>query len=202
MERTVQQLVHGDALGLQTNSLNCPRKGRRRYPASFLWQPWYALSTALVGDATIYRIQLPDRGSAPAHRVRLSFPLLSSLRVRDAMTRAPIGDAGALPDGTNAVLTLAPSEGLDEALEQLSESGMSEAIVVDQQRVIGRLSTRDIVAAYKTTLARGVRRTKRLGTESELLEAQLDAASPLVGKSLQEIVFPADTLVVSIARDG
>ena len=154
MERTVQQLVHGDALGLQTNSLNCPRKGRRRYPASFIWQPWYAQSTALVGDPTIYRIQLPDRGSAPAHRVRLSFPLLSSLRVRDAMIRAQIGDAGALPDGTNAVLTLAPSEGLDEALEQLSESGMSEAIVVDQQRVISRLSTRDIVAAYKTALAR------------------------------------------------
>ena len=124
MERTVQQLVHGDALGLQTNSLNCPRKGRRRYPALFLWQPWYAQST------------------------------LSSLCVRDAVTRAPIGDAGALPDGTNAVLTLAPSEGLDEALEQLSESGMSEAIVVDQQRVISRLSTRDIVAAYKTALAR------------------------------------------------
>src|SRR6187200_517766 len=113
MERTARQLVHGDALGLQTNSLNCPRKGRRRYPASFLWQTRCALSTVLVGDATIYRSQLPALASAPAHRVRLSFPLLSSLRVRDAMTRAPIGDAGALPDGTNAVLTLAPSEGLD-----------------------------------------------------------------------------------------
>jgi Trk K+ transport system NAD-binding subunit len=99
-------------------------------------------------------------------------------------------------------LTLAPSEGLDEALEQLSETGVSEAVVVDQQQAIGTLTTRDIVAAYKTALARGVRRTKRLGTESELLEARLDAASPLVGKSLQEIVFPADTLVVSIARDG
>src|SRR5215213_479621 len=101
MERPVQQLVHGDALGLQTNSLNCPRKGRRRYPASFLWQPWYAQSMALVGDATIYRIQLPDRGSAPAHRVRLSFPLLSSLRVRDAMMRDPGGGVDVAPDGTD-----------------------------------------------------------------------------------------------------
>lgn len=124
--------------------------------------------------------------------MRLSFPLLSSLRVRDAMTPAPIGDTKAMPDGTRAVLTLTPGQGLDEALELLSETGMSEAIVVDQQQAMGRLSTRDIVAAYKTALARGVRRTKRLGTESELLEAQLDAASPLVGKRLQEIVFPAD----------
>jgi CIC family chloride channel protein len=161
-----------------------------------------ALSTALVGDATIYRSQLPDRGSAPAHRVRLSFPLLSSLRVRDAMTRASTGDGEAMLDGTRAVLTLEPSDGLDEALEQLSEMGMSEAIVVDQQQAIGRLSTRDIVAAYKTALARGVRRTRRLGSESELLEAQLDAMSPLTGKTLQEIAFPADTLVVSISRDG
>ena len=105
-------------------------------------------------------------------------------------------------DGTRAVLTLEPSDGLDEALEQLSETGLSEAIVVDQQQAIGRLSTRDIVAAYKTALARGVRRTRRLGSESELLEAQLDAMSPLTGKTLQEIAFPADTLVVSISRDG
>jgi CIC family chloride channel protein len=47
-----------------------------------------ALSTALVGDSTIYRSQLPDRAASPAHRVRLSFPLLSSLVVRDAMTPA------------------------------------------------------------------------------------------------------------------
>src|ERR687884_484235 len=44
------------------------------------------VSTALVGDNTIYRSQLPNRASAPAHRVQFSFPLLSALVVRDAMT--------------------------------------------------------------------------------------------------------------------
>jgi CIC family chloride channel protein len=44
------------------------------------------VSTALVGDTTIYRSQLPNRASAPAHRVRFSVPLLSTLVVRDAMT--------------------------------------------------------------------------------------------------------------------
>jgi CIC family chloride channel protein len=50
------------------------------------------VSTALVGDNTIYRSQLPNRASSPAHRVHFAFPLLSSLLVRDAMrpTRAPI----------------------------------------------------------------------------------------------------------------
>ena len=44
-----------------------------------------AVSTALVGDRTIYRSQLRDRSSSPFHRVRLSFPMLSALLVRDAM---------------------------------------------------------------------------------------------------------------------
>jgi CIC family chloride channel protein len=63
-----------------------------------------AISTALVGNNTIYRSQLPDRASSPAHRVRFSFPLLSSLFVRDAMERpgpdihesAPLSAAEAL----------------------------------------------------------------------------------------------------------
>jgi len=45
-----------------------------------------AVSTALVGDRTIYRSQLRDRASSPFHRVRLSFPMLSALLVRDAMS--------------------------------------------------------------------------------------------------------------------
>jgi CIC family chloride channel protein len=47
-----------------------------------------AVSTALVGDTTIYSSQLRDRASAPAHRVRFSFPMLSALRARDAMAPA------------------------------------------------------------------------------------------------------------------
>jgi CIC family chloride channel protein len=45
-----------------------------------------AISTAIAGNTTIYRSQIPDRASSPVHRVRMSFPLLSSLLVRDAVT--------------------------------------------------------------------------------------------------------------------
>ncbi|MCC7021677.1 MAG: chloride channel protein [Thermomicrobiales bacterium] len=161
-----------------------------------------ALSTALVGDATIYRSQLPDRGSAPAHRVRLSFPLLSSLRVRDAMVAFHGGPGPEGASGAEQVPALAPDEGLDDALEQLSTAGVSSAPVVAEGQTIGELKTRDIVAAYKGALSRGVRRSQRLGPESELLEARLDAESPLTGRMLREVAFPGDALVVSILRDG
>lgn len=58
-----------------------------------------AISTAIVGDNTIYKSQLPDRASSPAHRVRMSFPLLSSLLVRDAIS-ACTTLPGSLPIGT------------------------------------------------------------------------------------------------------
>lgn len=156
-----------------------------------------ALSTALVGDATIYRSQLPDRSSAPAHRVRLSFPLLSSLRVRDAMTLPGPNDSVAPTEG---MLRLSPDTPLDDALEQISEAHADEAAVIEREHLVGRVTTRDIVAAYKLALARGVRRTRRLGAESTLLEAHLAEGSSLAGKPLQEITFPADALVVSITR--
>ncbi len=77
------------------------------------------VSTALVGDNTIYRSQLPNRASSPAHRVRFGFPLLSALLVRDAMV--PVGP-GLRSD---APLSLA------EARLQESEAG--EAVVVDER---------------------------------------------------------------------
>ena len=159
-----------------------------------------ALSTALVGDETIYRSQLPDRGSAPAHRVRLSFPLLASLRVRDAMaTGAP---PPAVADGAPGLPRLAPEVALDDALARLAETGAVAALVVEDGPPLGWLTTRDIAAAYREAEAGNVRRSGGVGAESELLEADLWPGSPLAGKPLREVVFPARALVVSVTREG
>src|SRR4029078_3459739 len=52
-----------------------------------------AISTALVGNNTIYHSQRRRRADAPGHRLRFSFPLMSSLFVRDAMSPAPLAVA-------------------------------------------------------------------------------------------------------------
>jgi CIC family chloride channel protein len=78
------------------------------------------VSTALVGDNTIYRSQLPNRASSPAHRVHFAIPLLASLLVRDAMrpprvpvrTTASIRDALAvLAEQAAIVLSVADQDG-------------------------------------------------------------------------------------------
>jgi CBS domain-containing protein len=63
------------------------------------------VSTALVGDNTIYRSQLPNRASSPAHRVHFAFPLLASLLVRDAMRppRVPIRTTATIRDALAAL---------------------------------------------------------------------------------------------------
>jgi CIC family chloride channel protein len=77
------------------------------------------VSTALVGDNTIYRSQLPNRASSPAHRVHFAFPLLSSLMVRDAMRppRVPIRTTACVRD----------------ALALLSEQSAMVLCVVDER---------------------------------------------------------------------
>jgi chloride channel protein, CIC family len=48
------------------------------------------ISSILVGKATIYISQVDTRADSPAHRLQLSFPLLSTLAVRQAMSGRPV----------------------------------------------------------------------------------------------------------------
>ncbi len=88
-----------------------------------------ALSTALVGDHSIYRSQLPNRAASPAHRVRLSFPLLSSLAVRDAVV---------------AVMPLSSSTTIAVARTTAAETG---AVVADGGRLVGVVTADALLAA-------------------------------------------------------
>lgn len=63
------------------------------------------ISSMLIGNNTIYTSQLATRADSPAHRLQLSFPLLSTLAVRQAMQ--PLS------------LYIAPTMTLDEAEQEL-----------------------------------------------------------------------------------
>lgn len=156
-----------------------------------------AISTAIVGDHTIYQSQLRTRADSPAHRVRLSFPLLSSLMVRDAM----------VVDRTDSVSTdspvlLSPNQSLDMALDRLTAHGLSWAPVVDDHVVLGRLNVRDIIQTYKTTLEKSVRRAASLTPETVMFEVTVEQSSALAGRKLREIGLPNETMIVSITHDG
>jgi chloride channel protein, CIC family len=211
-----------------------------------------AISTALVGNNTIYSAQVPDRASSPAHRMRFSFPLLSSLLVRDAMSdpvpcvqaKSALADVARLlgPDGipgvvvlnehqefvgiilrdqlthlpvdsltgtpveriVDAKITLAldSEQPLDIALEGMVDRGISWAPVLQDGRITGKLTMKDIIGSYSGNLQKSVRRTRIMPGNAALIEARLSQFSSIVGRTLRETKFPTGTLLLSITREG
>jgi chloride channel protein, CIC family len=155
-----------------------------------------AIATAVVGNRTIYKSQLMNRAESPAHRVKFSFPLLSSLLVRDAMTTS---------DGTSVQensLIFDPDLTLDVALDRMVSHDLNCVPVLENNQRIGVVTVRDIMQAYKTTLERSIRRTQQLAPETTMFEVKITSESPLVGRSLRQAGLPQDTMVVSITHEG
>jgi CIC family chloride channel protein len=89
-----------------------------------------AVATAVVGDRTIYEAQLRDRASSLHHRLKLSYPMLASLSVREAVESGP---------------PLREDLPASAALERLSATAATGAALVDDRgRVVGA-TTRDLL---------------------------------------------------------
>lgn len=89
------------------------------------------ISSILVGKATIYTSQVPTRADSPAHRLQLSFPLLSTLSVRQAMKQS--------------FMSFAPEQTIAQAEALLARTGESGAPVLDTRGLLlGVLTLADI----------------------------------------------------------
>jgi CIC family chloride channel protein len=89
------------------------------------------ISSAIVGEATIYTSQVDTRADSPAHRFQLSIPLLSTMAVRQAMT--PI------------IIRFSPRQMVAEAESQLAERALGGGPVLDEKgNLLGVLTLADI----------------------------------------------------------
>ncbi|GCF08412.1 chloride channel protein [Dictyobacter arantiisoli] len=90
-----------------------------------------SISYILVGSTSIYQSQYKTRANSPAHRLEHSFPLLSTLTVRQAMT--PI------------TTYLTPDQSLSEAKTLLAQTAIHELPVINaQQQLSGILTLENI----------------------------------------------------------
>src|SRR5947209_1440741 len=80
------------------------------------------ISSIIIGNATIYTSQVDTRADSPAHRLQLSFPLLSTLTVHQAMTKIS--------------LLFLPQQTLAEAEALLAGSVESGAPVLDERGML------------------------------------------------------------------
>lgn len=89
------------------------------------------ISTIIVGNHTIYSNQVGSRADSPAHRLQFSFPLLSTLNARQAMTPP-------LPH-------FAPQQSVAEAEQLLAEHVVGGVSVLDKRgNLLGVLTLADI----------------------------------------------------------
>lgn len=89
------------------------------------------ISIIIVGQASIYSSQVPTRADSPAHRLQLSFPLLSTLTIRQAMI--PLA------------FHLSPQQTIAEAEQILAARTESGGPVIDErEKLVGVLTQTDI----------------------------------------------------------
>jgi len=120
---------------------------------------------------------------------------------REAVEAArPDTEVGGLTDDAAAVVSA--DDGLDDALGTLADHHARWAPVVADGRLVGVLSARDAMTAYRRALAGNVRQVRGLGAGGVLLEADLAASSSLVGRAVAEVPWPRDCVLVAIERDG
>lgn len=104
-------------------------------------------------------------------------------------------------------LAIEADDPLDDALERLTTSRVNWAPVIDMEtsadtrRVLGIISTTDIVRAYRQTLAKDSRRMRSLVEGTVMLEVRIHPEMPLAGKTLRDAHLPNESLVVSIRRE-
>ncbi|GAC1615128.1 MAG: chloride channel protein [Ktedonobacteraceae bacterium] len=90
-----------------------------------------SISYVLVGQNSIYSSQVPTRADSPAHRLQFSFPLLSTLAVRQAMS--------------SLLVRLSPTQPIVEALSLLGQAEQKGGPVVDEQGILqGVLDLEDV----------------------------------------------------------
>jgi CIC family chloride channel protein len=116
------------------------------------------ISSIIVGNDTIYTSQVNSRAGSPAHRLQLSFPLLSTIAVRDAMAPPP--------------LRFFPQQTVAEAEKMLANLTIGGASVVDTHGDLqGVLTLADI---HRVPLAEHAQRTVEEAMNRDVLVAHPD----------------------------
>ncbi len=95
---------------------------------------------------------------------------------------------------------IAGGDGLDDALATLADAHVSWAPVVEDAELVGIISARDAIAAYRRALNDNVRKVRGLSAGGALVEGQLAEHSPLAGHELREAQLPTGLVIVAVER--
>ena len=119
---------------------------------------------------------------------------VESSALQAAKSDTKLADLG--PDET----AISADDALDDALGVLADTRRSWAPVVAGDRLVGVLSARDAMAAYRQALSANVHRVRSAGPDGAMVETEIGPGSALTGRKVSEVEWPRETVLVSIAR--
>jgi CIC family chloride channel protein len=100
-----------------------------------------AVSHLLTGEKTIYRAQVPTKAQSGAHRGEYDRETLEGIFVRNAMTLGEV------------VITLSPSDEPEKVIHLMAKTGHTGFPIVEDGRLVGIVTNRDISAIHITDKA-------------------------------------------------
>lgn len=104
---------------------------------------------------------------------------------------------------TGPLPVVTSSASLATALDRLADADRSWLPVVDGEgRVVGTLSTKDIMRSYRHAMEREVRALAPVGPGLETLEIPVGASSAVAGHRLSEVDLPAGVRALTLQRNG
>jgi H+/Cl- antiporter ClcA/CBS domain-containing protein len=152
------------------------------------------LVTQLVGEAQ-GRLSTADLPGAPVVDGRGRFR--GSIESTDLDRADP---ASALESLRFDDRVVGAEDTLVDALGVLTDHHRSWVPVVAGERLVGILSSSDIMAAYRTALAGNVRQVRSAGPNGMLIETELVEGSVVAGRTVAATPWPRDTVLVSVER--
>jgi len=95
---------------------------------------------------------------------------------------------------------IAAEDGLDEALGALADHRRDWAPVAADGRLVGVLSVRDAIGAYRTALSGNVRQVRGFRAGGLIMEAEIARTSALGGRRVSQIPWPRDVVLIAVER--
>lgn len=112
-----------------------------------------------------------------------------------------IGDADVARAIDPTVPTTFTDAKLDSALESLLNAAGNWIPVLDQdRRVVGILSTSDVVRGYRAGLRANLRQISQVAHDTVVVDERVGAEAPVVGRPLAEVSLPGGTIVMTLQR--
>ena len=112
----------------------------------------------------------------------------------------PARSLESITDGS--VPTIIAEDTLDEAIATMADRHVGWAPVVREGRLIGVLSVRDAMRAYRQALAGTMRTVRSFDPAGAIVHARLPESGGVAGSAVATVGWPRDAVLVAIRRGG